>query len=149
TLHCGSDPAKMIDLSAQAISIARRFDDPVLLGDALEARVYAVVGRSDPLELETLASEAVQVAELCCDLGRSLRCRMLRNHSLSQMGNRPAAEAELRHCARLSEVLRYPRYRYQIAVSEAASAVAKGQFGRAQRLIEEAQRVGQNFDGPT
>jgi AAA ATPase domain len=147
-LHFDPDPVPRLELSAEALALARWVADPSLLSEALESRMNAVLGRCEASEFAALANEAIELAHRCGDRSLEFRCRKLRYAMLLQSGRSVAANLEFHHCARLANELRYPKYLWQVALFEAMRAATRGQFDLAQQLLEHAWSVGQRADGP-
>lgn len=126
------------ELSAAAMAMARRLDDPVALTAALAAELL-VGWRHDNLE-ERLAldDELVEVAAASGIAYAELIGRHFRMVDRLESGDRKAADADLAACEHLSTRLGHHAFHVQLAWYRAMLAFVDGDLERAEVLVHEA-----------
>ena len=131
------------DLSAEAVAMARRLGDPVVLAYALHSRYAAIWGPDALPEMALLLDEIDALATAIGD-----RERLAENHwSRSVMLTVTAADAdvlraELDAGARLASELRQPALLWFHVQWLAVLALNEGRLADAETLLQEVQRMG-------
>ncbi|MGH2625083.1 MAG: ATP-binding protein, partial [Anaerolineales bacterium] len=95
-------------LSAQALEMARRLDDPATLAYALECRAIAIWAPRNPLERRTLGAELIRVARTAGDKEREYQGHSIRYATFLELGEMPEAYADQAAMERLADELRQP-----------------------------------------
>ena len=130
-------------LSKQAVDIARRMGDPVLLGYVLDARFQAIWAADNTGERLAIAAEMVQLSESTGDLERLFQGHAFRIWALLELGDLAAVSAEVGIASRVAADLRQPAQLWMVAVARTLCALLEGRFEEAEELIEEAFRLGE------
>ena len=147
-LYFSGSHERRAELSQQAMEMARRVDDPVALVYALRGRYYALWGPENVEERLAVATEVVQLGEQAGDTEMVLTGRSWRLNGLLELGDRPAADAEMEAFARLAEELRQPLYLWSSEVHRTLRALLDGRFEEAERLAQQALAIGQVVQDP-
>jgi DNA-binding SARP family transcriptional activator len=135
--------ARRKSLSDEALEMARRIGDPETLAYALDAYIPANESPANVEEMLALASELLALAQQVDDKERLLEAHEHRLGRLLELGDKPAAQAELAAMAKLAEELRQPAQRWLVATCEARMALLEGRFPEAEQLIEGAVTHGE------
>ena len=137
---------RRLELSEDAVRMARRLGDPATLAAALFGRHLAIWG-SERAEVTgerlAIATEAVGLAEQIGDHAMVLRGRGLRRIDLLELGDVAGYDADLAAAERAAEELRQLRYRWQLPLAHATRALLAGRFAQAEELIEQGLAAGQ------
>jgi DNA-binding SARP family transcriptional activator len=130
-------------LSRQAVDMARRLGDPAPLAYALDARHVVIWGPDSSDERAAITNEITRLAEETHDEERAFQGRFWRLESLLELGDVPAAKAELDAAARVADHLRQPAQLWYVAVTRALLALFEGRFDEAEDLVVQALARGQ------
>ena len=122
-------------LSAQAVEMARRLDDPACLATALYARQMATFGPDGAEERAEAVLEILGLAERSGDTELALWGHLFHNWSLTERGL--PVDQGLVACAKLAEQLGAPQYRAEVAMRQAIRALVAGN----RTLFEQLQHV--------
>lgn len=141
----GSESA---DLASRAVDHAKKSKDPAVIGDALEAKIFAAY-RYDCLpemlqgceELESMALEAGSDDLI-------FRAKIFKYIGLTQHNDVRAMD-ELQLCINLAEALRHPRYTWQINLARASRALGNGEVALATSLVGKIRAQGKRYHDPT
>jgi len=125
-------------LSREALAMARRLDDPVLVADVLGARREALWGPENADARVDMTREMVDLAERTGSSELALRGRIWRLVDLLELGEIEAVDVELEPCRRLAASLRQPRYIHAVTMLRATLALLWGHFEETERLALEA-----------
>jgi DNA-binding SARP family transcriptional activator len=135
-------------LSQEAVEIARRLDDPAVIGDALRSRCLALWSVQHLPERTGLAAAVL-------DLGRRLdrwELRLFGYHHLfvARLERGEVAEAGrlLDAFEEIADRLRQPIYLWQAKLFRTMQAQLRGAFELAERLAVEALELGQRAQDP-
>jgi DNA-binding SARP family transcriptional activator len=135
-------------LSAEAVAIARRLDDPAVLGDALRSRCLAL------WSVQHLP-ERMRLAGAVLDLGQRLDRWELRLFGYHHLFVARLERGEVAEAGRLLDAfeeiagrLRQPIYRWQAKLFRTLQAQLRGAFEPAERLAMEALELGQGAQDP-
>lgn len=131
------------ELSAEAVAVARRLDDPVALSYALEARWNCVWWPENVDERLAVATEMVELAPRTRDRERTFEAHNHRAASLLEAGRAAEAQAEFRRAERAAEALRQPAQRWKVATWRALRALMEGRLDDAELLVHEAFAIGE------
>lgn len=135
-------------LSAEAVAAARRLDDPSALTQTLHARHYAL---ADPERLEermAIADELVAVAAAAGAKDALALGHGWRFGDLMEAGELDRADRDLAAFTALAAELQQPLLRWRAAMWRAMRALLDGRFADAERLIAEAEQLGQRTQSP-
>lgn len=136
-------PDQQDRLSREAVEMARRMGDPATLSYALDGRFAATSWPDNAEERLAIATEILQLAREADDGERIAQGLDWRVIALMELGDIPAADAELEAMSDLVEELRQPAQRWVLLHSRAMRALFDGRFDEAARLIPEALNTGQ------
>jgi tetratricopeptide (TPR) repeat protein len=138
----GSDERRL-ELSEEAVAMARRVGDPAALAYALSTYCDA---RATPEHLdERLAAsgEMVELARQAGDRELELLAHRFRVETLYQSGDIPALDAEIEAYARLAEALRQPLSQWYVPLFRGARALMEGRYRDSERLATQALHMGE------
>jgi DNA-binding SARP family transcriptional activator/tetratricopeptide (TPR) repeat protein len=144
TYH-GPDTERADRTTAQALALARRHGDPAVLAEALTARLFAIWRATGVDEQAALIEELLHAAA-AAGLDRFGVFGYIRRAVLgAELVDLPGAEADHRRAAELAQRVRLPLFQAQLIRLQAAHATARGQFARAEELIEQASLIMQRL----
>jgi DNA-binding CsgD family transcriptional regulator len=129
-------------LSEEAVTLARRADDPAALGVALTVRFIFCTRPEDRDLRQALADELLRRGEATGNhdlLGLGYRARII---ARLEAGDVLAVDATLAALERLAERLRQPALREGVLALRAMRAQVTGDFAGAERLAREALALG-------
>lgn len=133
-------------LAEEAVAMARRLEDRAALAYALGSHCDAIAGPSQAEERKAEATEIVRLAQETGDRGTELLGRRLRLVALLELGDMPAADAEVENFARTAEALRQPLYLWYVPLWRGMRALMEGRLADCERHQVEAEASGR---GPT
>jgi len=129
-------------LGRQAVEMARRLGDPDTLGYALCALFAAIMGPETD-ELVEIGEEVRRLAEESGDAERAVdACWLLRITWLS-LGEVARVVAVAEEHRALADELKQPSQQWYDAVMRSTWALFQGDFAEAERVAEEALRIGE------
>ena len=137
-------PEARAALSAAAVEMARRLDDPATLAYALDGRYAAILGPDNPEERLAIANEIVRLADAVDDRERAVQGRHYRVIALMELADLEGVDAEIAAMAMLAEELRQPAQLWYVAATRANLALLTGQFDEAEGLISRALELGRH-----
>jgi tetratricopeptide (TPR) repeat protein len=129
----------------QAVTMARRFDNPVVLAANLKSMVFALEGPEHTPQRLTCATEMVSLAtagearELLYDAHFWLV------YCLLELGDIPAMDAAIEVHTSLAQELQQPLYLCLSIQFRAMRALLAGRFEDSERLAQEALAIGQSL----
>lgn len=129
-------------LGDEAVAMARRLGDRVVLAYALAAWCDAVAG---PDMVHDRLAAAEEVVRLARDAGRrtlELLGRRLRVVAQLELGHTADADAEIDAFDRRAQALRQPLYRWYVPVWRATRLMMRGRFEDAAVHTADAERIG-------
>ncbi|MEV4455017.1 BREX system ATP-binding domain-containing protein [Microbispora sp. NPDC049633] len=139
-LYDGTDNPRCDALSAQAVRMARRLDDPVLLMGMLNARHLSLPQPLHVAELRDMTDELHELARRTEAPGYELLAQLLyTNARLETFDVRGADEAAAR-CDEILERLPLPWPRFQHTMWRAVRLTLNGRFDEADAMYDEAVR---------
>jgi hypothetical protein len=142
-LYYASDPSRRLALSAEAVALARRLDDPVALATCLDARHYALWRPETVHERLAVASELRRLAEAVGDPELELEGAGWTVVDLLELGDVAGADIQIEAASRLAAALRRPLYEWWTSLFRCAQAQLAGDFDEAERLAQETLAIGQ------
>jgi len=141
---------RMRAVADEAIAIARRQPDRAVLAYVLRATHWALWGPSNPSARVALAQEilahSAAADERAPDL--ELDAHLFRLWALIELGDVPAARAELSGCARLADRIGHPYQRWLVATTRVCLAFAASELDSVPALAEVACALGAEGDNP-
>jgi DNA-binding SARP family transcriptional activator len=126
-------------LSAEALEVARRLEEPGTLAYAISGRLWATRGPTNLDERWTLAGELIEAG----DKERALEGHSHRLLVLLARGDPPGIRRELVAMAKLADALGQPSQRWWITANDAMLALLEGRLADAEQLIERAHILGE------
>lgn len=130
-------------LSRQAVEMARRINDPMILASVLKWTFFAYW---DPMGLEdrlSTSGEIIRLAEQVRDRTLGLEGHMFRFLGLVEKAEPAGAQRELEFCARVAKDLRQPYHTFVVAVLRGCLASMQGHLGEVEQLAQQALALGQ------
>jgi class 3 adenylate cyclase/tetratricopeptide (TPR) repeat protein len=134
-------------LGAQALEMARRIGEPSTLAWALHGYISSRHSPDFTPGQAEIARELFQVALQARDLERAVEGYDLHLSASLELGDLPAAYADLEAITTLAEELRQPAQRWLVAVYRALLALLEGRFEEAEQLITETRSLGERALG--
>jgi tetratricopeptide (TPR) repeat protein len=125
-------------LSAEALAIARRLEDPATLAYAVSARLSATMEPDDLDDRWALATELTEAE----DKERAFEGHEQRTIVLLARGDLVGLRGELAALARLADELRQPSQLIWVAGAGATLAILEGRFAEAEQLVQRARTAG-------
>lgn len=141
-LYFDHDPQRRLELSQQAVAMARRLADPTALALALNSRHWALWGPDGLTERLSVADEIISLAQAAGDDERVFIGRTWRVADLLEMGDIVAVDREIETCRMMAETLRQPQLRHFVTLLQAMRALLAGRFADGERLAGEALSLG-------
>jgi len=133
-------------LSAEALAMARRVNDPRTLGVALLPRYVTLTEPERTEERLQLAEEIIALGEQLGDRELAMEGRAYRLWERLAQGEIAILESELAQFETLADDLRQPYFQFRAASMRAALALLAGRFAEAERLTFAARRLMQQRD---
>ncbi|HEX5291699.1 MAG TPA: AAA family ATPase, partial [Streptosporangiaceae bacterium] len=143
----GLDPPRARTLAAQAVAAARAASDPVTLASCLLAQHHAIWAAGTARDRLRITAEVAALAERSGDQEILLEARLLAATGRLELAD-PGFRAELDEFLHLAEASRQPRFRYAALVRRAALALLAGRLAEAERLIGQAEMLGEECGEP-
>jgi tetratricopeptide (TPR) repeat protein len=138
------DRERGLQLSEEAVAMARRLDDPRTLASTLDARCILI---TDPRSTERFAETAREVIALADEIGeleRAFTGNLYLMASLLELGDIEGTKRALDALIQHGEGLRVPTFSWGSAELEAVLALFEGRFDAAEESIERAYEAGRH-----
>jgi class 3 adenylate cyclase/tetratricopeptide (TPR) repeat protein len=133
---------RRVELSQQAVEMARRIGDSATLAAALFSRHMAIWDSNNLDERLRVASEIVHLGEESHNPELILQGRRWLVPDLLELGDIPAFRREMAAHATLATELRQPLYLWDATRWQAVQALLEGRLGEAEQLIQESLVLG-------
>ncbi len=140
--YVGSEERR-IELSKEAVAMARRVGDPAALAYALSTYCDTIATPEHLEERLDASAEMVRLAREAGDRELELLAHRFRVESLFQAGDIHGLDAEIETYARLSEVIRQPLSQWYVPLFRGARALLEGRFKDSERLAAQALEMGE------
>ncbi len=140
--YTGSEERR-VELSKEAVAMARRVRDPAALAYALSTYCDTIATPEHLDERLEASAEMVRLAREAGDRELELLAHRFRVESLFQAGDIPGLDAEIETYSRLSEVLRQPLSQWYVPLFRGARALLEGRFKDSERLAAQALEMGE------
>ena len=137
-----------LGLSQQAVEMACRLGDTRVLTAVLDTRCLILLGPDALQERLDLAAEILALAGGAGDKQMAQQARMWRILGLLQLGDIPAADAELDSYVRVAEELRQPVHLFWSCILKGTQALMAGRFSEAEHHNLRALGLGCRLQGP-
>ncbi len=141
-------PERRESLSQEAVTLARRWDDPAILAEALAARYYALWGPDHVEERLAIARETVRLGEMTENKAIVRAGHVFRVLSLLEVGEIVALDADLQIYTELTTELRQPYYLWRASSLRTMRALLAGEFTIGEQLAQETLAYGQRAQTP-
>jgi tetratricopeptide (TPR) repeat protein len=142
-----SEVDRRIQLSEQAMAMARRVGDPAGLATVLSDWHLAIWGVEGPERRLAVADEIIRLGEASGDQTLALQGHALRSGDLLELGDVAGMAGEVEAVAQAANQLRQLQYQWQIPLMRATLAHLEGRFDQAEQLAEEALAAGRRAEG--
>ncbi len=142
------DRHRRVQLSGEALAVARRLGDPGTLAEVLLARYYTIVGPDTHSERVANVTELLALAQ---DLGDPVihsRALALSFRVAVESGDVEKADRYLEANERLTEDLHQPTLQWFVAMQRAGRALRRGRTEEAEGLVLDAGRAGEAAGQP-
>jgi len=141
-LYYSDRTVERIELSEQAVAMARRLGDRAALGATLSARFLTLWGPENTEQRLQIASDVVALGEEVRERELVLRGHVWRILSLMELGDWVSADIELSVHARLADELRDPLHLWYVPLFRATRALLEGRLADAEHFAGEAFAIG-------
>ncbi|HEY2387509.1 MAG TPA: hypothetical protein VGK30_11145, partial [Candidatus Binatia bacterium] len=135
-------------LSAEALALARRADDPATLVQALNARHWAFLGPDHLGERDALGDELLALATQTGEKAWAFAGYDVHFTALLAHGDLPAADRALDVLRRLAAELRQPLEQWFVSWYCASRAIGDGRFAEGERWLREGLAIGERAQHP-
>jgi len=132
----------------RAVQLARRTGDPAVLQDAIYALHFLLAGPDHFAEREALGREATESARASSARDTTLVTVLDVSCDFLTLGDVDAARSQRALAATLSGTSPHPGRAWSFFVYDAGLATLEGRFDAAERLIDEAFRIGRRIEHP-
>ena len=149
TLGVQGEQKQAIVYSEQAVTMARRFDDPGLVARSLLGVFCALMGPEHTGQRLPVATEMLDLAKAANDRGLLPEAHWWRAYCLLESGAVVAADAEIDALVRLAEETNQPFYLSLTLMFRALRALMLGRFEDSERLAQQALTIGQGVQTET
>jgi class 3 adenylate cyclase/tetratricopeptide (TPR) repeat protein len=139
---------RRVQLSEEAVAMARRIGDLTTLAAVLYDRHLATWGPGNLEERLAMSTEVVQLAEASGDSVMALRGRGFLMANLLELGDIVALQRELKIYDRTAQELRQLHCLWHIPLFQAAQEVLHGRFDKAEPLAWDALALGRRARDP-
>src|SRR5207244_3226201 len=141
-LYWAPQPERVLALSEEAITLARRLGDPCQLAAALRARLIALWRPETAEERLAIADEIVTLGQRTADRELSLLGHRFRIVGFLERGDVVAADREIEAWAQIAGELRRP-LSTDLAIWRATRAIMDGRFAEGEEQAKRAFELGQ------
>ncbi|HEY6418439.1 MAG TPA: adenylate/guanylate cyclase domain-containing protein [Candidatus Binataceae bacterium] len=143
------EPQQALVYAQQAVTMARRFDDPGLVAHSLLGMFCALMGPEHAGQRLPIATEMLDLAKAANDTEVLAEARWWRAHCLLESGDVVAADAEIDAHGRSAEETNQPFNLSLNAMFRAMRALMRGRFEDSERLAQQALTIGQRVQTET
>lgn len=147
-LQPAADPDVPIQMARDAIAMARGLGDRKALLDTLRNGGSAMVDLGDLDERISLDREHAALAEELGSPVEALRGNLRSIMDYLELGRLDDAYRAMHACARITESLNHPAYRWRVVALRVLRATWEGDFDEAERLAEEVRLLGERAADP-
>jgi class 3 adenylate cyclase len=141
-LYYSDSAERSRSLSREAVAMAERLGDPVVLATALRTRHTALRGPGSVHERLAVSTEILRLAESSGEPELVLRSRLRRLVDLLEQGDIEGADADIAVYAAEAESLRQPYYCWHTTILRAMRAAFDGRYAEAAALSDQARTLG-------
>src|SRR5947208_4112602 len=142
-LYWAPQPERVLALSEEALTLARRLGDPCQLAAALRARLVALWRPETAEERLAIADEIVTLGQRTGDRELSLLGHRFRIVGFLERGDVVAADREIEAWAQIAGELRQPLHLTDLAIWRATRAIMDGRFAEGEEQAKRAFELGQ------
>jgi predicted ATPase/class 3 adenylate cyclase len=143
-----SDRPRRLELSDQALTLARRLGDPATLAQVLLARFYACAAPDTRAERLANTAELLTLAEELGDAAARSRALALRFRAAMESADVAEAGRCLEANQRLAAELGQPTLRWFVELQRTARNLLAGRLEEAERLAQDALALGRSSGQP-
>lgn len=147
-LHLDSNHERRWAIAREALTTARRVNDPVSLAWALDSHLWTTRGSENLEERLAVARELLSLGEEADDLDVEFLARSHLQWDLNELGDVDGASGHLEAMDLLAERLRYPLAAWRAAVRRVGQVLLAGQLADAERLALRAREIGRKGGVP-
>jgi DNA-binding SARP family transcriptional activator len=146
-LHHSPDPRRF-DFARQAVTVARRLDDPATLGRVLGLAAFALWEPDSLPERLEIATELFELAEQLADPMLEIDAGLALYYAAAQHGDAKRAREALSMATRAAEAIGQPAPRLRALVGQESCALLHGRFSDFTRFAAEALHYGEALEHP-
>ena len=136
-----------MEYAEKAVTMARRYDDPVLLANSLQGMFYAMSRPEQAQQRLEVSNQLLEASRAAHSAELGHEALWPRSYALFESGEMVAADQANDELSRLSEERNRPFTIYLVAVFRAARAAMSGRFEDSERLAQQALTIGQRVQG--
>jgi class 3 adenylate cyclase/tetratricopeptide (TPR) repeat protein len=140
---------KLMVYAPQAVAMARRLSDPVLVAYSLLGRFFTLMGSEHTEQRLAIATEMLDLAEAAKDIELLTEAHWWRGYCLLESGDVAAADAEIEVWAAWALERNQPFYLSVAAMFRAMRALMVGRFEDSEHLTQQAFAIGQRLQTET
>jgi class 3 adenylate cyclase/tetratricopeptide (TPR) repeat protein len=129
----------------QAVTMARRFDDPGLVAYSLFGMLFALIGSEHAEQRLAIATEMLDFAKAANDTELLSDAYYWRAYCLLEMGDVVATDTEIDAWGRWAQKTNQPFGLSVTAMLRAMQALMRGRFEDSERLAQQALAIGQRL----
>ncbi len=142
-LYYAGAPERRLEVSEEAVALARRIGDPATLAVCLDARHYALWRPETVEQRLEVAAELRRIAEQAGDPELELEGAAWTIIDLLELGDVRGADEQLEAARGLAARLHRPLYEWWTTIVRSTRAQLDGRFEEAEALAQDALAVGQ------
>ena len=143
----GGKPSEVLHRARAAVDAARMAGNPVTLARSLQVLHVAMWQPEHLFERLAIATEIIDLASAMRDPTVALWGLRPRIADLMELGDIPAAEADINAYERGAAATRQPIFLWQAAVRKATFAIFQGRLDEGERLAQRALELGRQAEG--
>jgi class 3 adenylate cyclase/tetratricopeptide (TPR) repeat protein/(2Fe-2S) ferredoxin len=140
--HCTvASPERALDVTREAIAMARRLGDKRALCDALIMNYYSTVG-GQPAEAQRAVKELYDLAVEIGDSDLIMQAESWQLYNYAQLGDLEGLDAASAAYAQLAAKHQLPLHIWVSTSAKAMNAILHGKFEEAEQIADEALQLG-------
>lgn len=142
-LYYSDEVDRREQLSAEAVDVARKIEDPEALSYAIEAAAQATGGPDNPDERLAAGANILVLAEQTTNRERRAVAYVYRLPAMLELGDIAAFDSEIEAYATLASELREPAHLWFATMLRATRALLAGRLEEADQLARDALDIGE------
>jgi len=140
------DPSVPMAMARDAISLARTTGDETVLFAVLRSAISALMDFASPRERMPLNREFGALAEKFGDVAAQFRSHLRLMIDALELCDRQTVDGAIDSAEQIANRIGLPHYQWRVASARAMQLIIEGQYARAMKLIDDAQRLAGQVD---